>query len=1087
MAKLETVVDSFDSTIGAVWADTLGATWDSGGTPAGQVALPLTTAYSHISTGQSGTFYDMTGSYIYGKVVIPPYGAGSRETYLEISRSGTAGATRDGVSIWSDGTTLYAFRKLAGATSGSTSGPYNATNHLWWKIRESGGTIYVDTSPDGTTWTNFWSTLSGFDVTSIWAWFNSGYWGTETAATTYIDQVNTLTTGGAAPTFPNKGIIDNFNRANQGSAGGGPGLSWAGSWGTNGWQVLSNQAVNLKGGWDGIFWNKATPADQEAYVTIAGLGAAGGLLQIWVRRDNVADTGYYLQLAPVAGANDQLSLFRRIASADVQLGATDASKEFAVGDSVGLQVAGSTLTVWYKPSAGSWAQVFTQTNTEITAANYVGLYSNVVGWIIDNYGGGDASAISTPISGTDSGSGSDAITAKKSVSPDSGVGSETYAITKIGADASAGSETSALAAKPNGADVGAGTEVGTPRFITSNTDIGVGAETVALVTQISAADASTGTEAITIIYAIPAADSGTSSEVGTPTSTTQKSDSDTGTGSEAITALTTTPLSVTDIGSGSDAATPVAQTTANDAGTDSEAVTSLVTQIPGADSGTGLESVASLVRLTTDSGAGSETGTPAFAPFTVADAGAGSEIATPTVPISSSDSGVGTEITTLATQFSSADTGVGVDDIAIIKQVTDSGIGSETAIFVMLMSDSGAGSDAWQFAAQISATDIGTGADFGDLGNALSNDAGVGTDQVTAKKSVDVDAGVGVEIPALARTFADSGTGADAATEVAAYSVADVGVSADAVTQRVIVASDTAIDSETVAVNVPISGTDVGTGNEVATLAPAPYVVTESGIGADVATLAAKSSAADTGSASAETATAGTFVTAAPDTGAGSDQITARKIADAESASGAEQVAAEKLVAPDVAVGTDVATPTAIISATDSGTATEVGMSAVPISATDGGSGADQTTTRKIVVPEIGASDDVPTLIQTYVAGASLVGAYAVRHLATVDLISTYRVRHLAAADMVVTFNVEMPAGANLTATYRVGSIRLTVDLVATYTVDGIIEEIHGVIHTSPRAVAVIEKPAVTYAIVRRRYDSRPTIKVDYRREIIHA
>lgn len=38
---------------------------------------------------------------------------------------------------------------------------YDATNHLWWRIRESGGTVYADTAPDGSTWTNRYSVSRG--------------------------------------------------------------------------------------------------------------------------------------------------------------------------------------------------------------------------------------------------------------------------------------------------------------------------------------------------------------------------------------------------------------------------------------------------------------------------------------------------------------------------------------------------------------------------------------------------------------------------------------------------------------------------------------------------------------------------------------------------------------------------------------------------------------------------------------------------------------------------------------------------------------------------------------------------------------
>lgn len=65
------------------------------------------------------------------------------------------------------GGTLYAFKVVAGVTTNVSTAAYNATNHRWWRIRESGGTTYWDTSTDGLTWTNFTSTANPITLTIV--------------------------------------------------------------------------------------------------------------------------------------------------------------------------------------------------------------------------------------------------------------------------------------------------------------------------------------------------------------------------------------------------------------------------------------------------------------------------------------------------------------------------------------------------------------------------------------------------------------------------------------------------------------------------------------------------------------------------------------------------------------------------------------------------------------------------------------------------------------------------------------------------------------------------------------------------------
>lgn len=54
---------------------------------------------------------------------------------------------------------------------------YSATTHAWWRIRENTGTIYFETSPDGTTWTTQKTAPHSWSSASCYLICKAGYWG----------------------------------------------------------------------------------------------------------------------------------------------------------------------------------------------------------------------------------------------------------------------------------------------------------------------------------------------------------------------------------------------------------------------------------------------------------------------------------------------------------------------------------------------------------------------------------------------------------------------------------------------------------------------------------------------------------------------------------------------------------------------------------------------------------------------------------------------------------------------------------------------------------------------------------------------
>ena len=58
------------------------------------------------------------------------------------------------LGFWLENGQLLAYTETGGNPTGVATLTYSPTQHLYWRVRESAGTIYWDTSADGTTWTN---------------------------------------------------------------------------------------------------------------------------------------------------------------------------------------------------------------------------------------------------------------------------------------------------------------------------------------------------------------------------------------------------------------------------------------------------------------------------------------------------------------------------------------------------------------------------------------------------------------------------------------------------------------------------------------------------------------------------------------------------------------------------------------------------------------------------------------------------------------------------------------------------------------------------------------------------------------------
>lgn len=173
MALMETLTDPFNQTTlnTTLWTSGTGGTTTISYSSAGaSFNLPNPTTSSDQAHIQSTAAYDLTSSHALAQFT-QMIGTASGEQFL-FQLTGTGGSLR-----WSKGGTSL------GAYYGSSSftlvgsATYSATDHKWMRTRESGGTVYFDTSPDGVTWNNTHGSVlvstTGIDITAltvnIWA------------------------------------------------------------------------------------------------------------------------------------------------------------------------------------------------------------------------------------------------------------------------------------------------------------------------------------------------------------------------------------------------------------------------------------------------------------------------------------------------------------------------------------------------------------------------------------------------------------------------------------------------------------------------------------------------------------------------------------------------------------------------------------------------------------------------------------------------------------------------------------------------------------------------------------------------------
>lgn len=214
MAFVSTLVDNFDSgfTVGVTWTDVNSADAFLVAADTGRIKVEHSATGGAYNVFETVTTYDYTGSAAYLEVVDfgNQGGASAHEVIFSALNPGTGERTYFSAS----GGLLSAWTP-AGIIGAAIT--LNTTTHRWLRIRESGGTTFFDTAPDGTTWTNRWSVANPFTMTALRAQASTGCWQNDVTSYALFDNFNTL---GAVVAGGNGNFFRFFGPQNGGDVGG---------------------------------------------------------------------------------------------------------------------------------------------------------------------------------------------------------------------------------------------------------------------------------------------------------------------------------------------------------------------------------------------------------------------------------------------------------------------------------------------------------------------------------------------------------------------------------------------------------------------------------------------------------------------------------------------------------------------------------------------------------------------------------------------------------------------------------------------------------------------------------------------------
>lgn len=194
--------------------------------------------------------------------------------------------------------------------------------------------------------------------------------------------------------FPTTSVLDTYDRADNASLG----ANWTNAIFTG--DLSARIVSNQKGGnsdtadnYNSAYWNVSTFGPNcEIYETISveGFGGTfGGGREFMARLTGLDGTPSGYSTFGNGNGDSTWGIYRYDNGVATLLGAT-ITQAIVDGDAVGIEVNGSTITLYFKAAAGSWTSLGTRTDSTYTGAGNIGaiLQQSGAAARADNFGGG---------------------------------------------------------------------------------------------------------------------------------------------------------------------------------------------------------------------------------------------------------------------------------------------------------------------------------------------------------------------------------------------------------------------------------------------------------------------------------------------------------------------------------------------------------------------------------------------------------------------------------------------------------------------------------------------------------------------------
>ena len=197
--------------------------------------------------------------------------------------------------------------------------------------------------------------------------------------------------------FPTTSVIDQFNRGNESPI--------ASPWSavtvresvSSALLEISSQVVgdtDSGGSVASQYYTSATYGpDCEVYCSVPTLPANYYSVYLFARITD-SNPAYCYWVVTQAAPTNTMQFWKTMNDVHTQLGA-DVAFTMTAGDTVGLEIIGTTLKFYRKPSAGSWSEIANRTDEDISAVGYIGFGVIDAACRLDDFGGGTVVAAVT--------------------------------------------------------------------------------------------------------------------------------------------------------------------------------------------------------------------------------------------------------------------------------------------------------------------------------------------------------------------------------------------------------------------------------------------------------------------------------------------------------------------------------------------------------------------------------------------------------------------------------------------------------------------------------------------------------------------